>query len=91
MNDEMKAAIERAIHRVVSDVEHIKQGGAVTITVLPEPEVDQTRHVWLAGNEWREVAKTPMHLGGKMLGVPFARPDGLVITVYEMERSECHG
>ena len=50
-----------------------------------------TRFVWLADREWRQVEKVPMILGEKALAVPFARPDGLVITVFEIEVADCHG
>lgn len=54
-----------------------------------------TRFVWLAtdatGWAWREVSKVPMILGEKPLAVSFARPDGLMITVFEIEREALHG
>lgn len=61
------------------------------MTELEATLTRDTRFVWLAGTQWREVAKVPIVLGEKTLGVPFARPDGVIITVYEMERAAEHG
>ena len=56
-----------------------------------------TRWVWLhtepdrEGYAWREVAKVPIELSGMAPPCTFPRPDGRVITVYEIEEAKCHG